>query len=84
MAVPIVQSSSPTTANPTPEGRFGAGLNEAEVRRFQALLREQCGTELPLSETWSRAIEMIALVESLLCTGDAATDLSTGFALSRS
>jgi len=46
--------------------RFGAGLTEAEVRRFQAILREQCGVELPLPEVWSRAIELLSLVEMLL------------------
>jgi len=28
--------------------RFGAGLTEAEVRRFQTILREHCGVDLPL------------------------------------
>lgn len=46
--------------------RFGAGLTEVEVRRFQAILREQCGVELPLPEVWSRAIELLSLVEMLL------------------
>ena len=47
-------------------GRFGAGLTEAEVRRFQAILREQRGLDLPLPEAWSRAIELLSLVEMLL------------------
>ena len=46
--------------------RFGAGLTEAEVRRLQTILREQCGTELSLPEAWSRAIELLSLVEMLL------------------
>jgi hypothetical protein len=46
--------------------RFGAGLTETEVRRFQTILREQCGVDLPLPEAWSRAIELLSLVEMLL------------------
>jgi len=46
--------------------RFGAGLTEAEVRRFQTILREHCGVHLPLPEAWSRAIELLSLVEMLL------------------
>jgi hypothetical protein len=46
--------------------RFGAGLTEVEVRRFQTILREQCGVDLPLPEAWSRAIELLSLVEMLL------------------
>lgn len=46
--------------------RFGAGLTEAEVRRFQMILREQCGVDIPLPEAWSRAIELLSLVEMLL------------------
>jgi hypothetical protein len=48
------------------EQRFGAGLSESEVRRFQGILREQCGVEVPLPEAWSRAIELLTLVELLL------------------
>jgi hypothetical protein len=68
-------------------GHFGAGLTEAEVRRFQTLLRERCGIELPSPEAWSRAIELLSLVEMLLSSrGVLAQDLeiSTGFALPRS
>lgn len=46
--------------------RFGAGLAEAEVRRFQTILREDCGADVSLPETWSRAIELLSLVEMLL------------------
>lgn len=46
--------------------RFGAGLTEAEVRRFQTILREDCGADLALPEAWSRAIELLSLVEMLL------------------
>jgi hypothetical protein len=46
--------------------RFGAGLTEAEVRRFQMILREECCVELPLTEAWSRAISVLSLVEMLL------------------
>ncbi len=67
--------------------RFGAGLTEAEVRRFQAILREQSGVEIDLPEAWARAIELLSLVEMLLeSTGilDQAEETSTGFALPRS
>lgn len=46
--------------------RFGAGLTEAEVRRFQTILREDCGADLSMPEAWSRAIELLSLVEMLL------------------
>ena len=46
--------------------RFGAGLTESEVRRFQTILRDQCGVEVPLAEAWSRAIELLRLVEMAL------------------
>lgn len=52
--------------NPPPLLRFGAGLTEAEVQRFQTILREDCGADLPLPEVWSRAIELLSLVEMLL------------------
>jgi hypothetical protein len=48
------------------EQNFGAGLTEAEVRRFQVILRAQCGVDLPLPEVWGRAIELLSLVEMLL------------------
>lgn len=67
--------------------RYGAGLTEAEVRRFQAILREQCGHDVPLPEAWSRAIELLSLVEMLLqAQGVLALDRedSTEFALPRS
>lgn len=52
------------------EQRFGAGLPEAEVVRFQSILREQCGVDLSLQEAWGRAIELLSLVEMVLyCQG---------------
>lgn len=45
---------------------FGAALTEPEVVRMQTLLRDRCGVEVPLPEAWSRAIELIDLVELLL------------------
>jgi hypothetical protein len=72
---------------PSAEPRFGASLTEAEVRRFQAILREQCGVDLPLPEAWHRAIELLSLVEMLLHSRDALTQgrtESTEFALPRS
>ena len=66
---------------------FGAGLTELEVRRFQTILREDCGVDVPLPEAWSRAIEMLSLVEMLLRSrgvlGNGGAE-STGFALPRS
>lgn len=46
--------------------RFGAGLTEPEVRRFQTILREDCDVDLSPPEAWSRAIELLSLVELLL------------------
>ncbi|MCC6350205.1 MAG: hypothetical protein IT347_11525 [Candidatus Eisenbacteria bacterium] len=46
--------------------RFGAGLSEAEVRRFQTILERECGVSLSLPEAWGRAIALLALVEMLL------------------
>lgn len=66
---------------------FGAGLSEAEVRRLQMILREQCSLDLALPEAWSRAIELLSLVEMLLQSSGALTrgdEQSAGFALPRS
>jgi hypothetical protein len=49
--------------------RFGAGLSEAEVRRFQAILERDCGVSVSMPEAWSRAIELLSLVEMLLNVG---------------
>lgn len=51
--------------SPSPR-RFGAGLTEAQARRLQTILREDCGADLSLPEAWSRAIELLSLVEVLL------------------
>jgi len=83
-------TSPPIAGQPFGEGalqRFGAGLTEAEVRRFQAILREKCGVDLPLPEAWSRAIELLSLVEMLLQWRgilDPPPHESTEFALPRS
>lgn len=56
-------------ASPTPPasvGRFGAGLTEIEISRFQTILRKECNREVGLPETWSRAIELLSLAEMLL------------------
>lgn len=55
-----------TYNQPREEQRFGAGLSEAEVLRFQSILRDQCGINLPLPDAWGRAIELLSLVELLL------------------
>ena len=55
---------SSETGTQTP--RFGAGLTEAEVRRFQTILQEDCGVTLSLPDAWGRAIEVLSLVELLL------------------
>ena len=52
--------------NPPSAGRFGAGLSEAEVRRFQTILKRDCGVSVSLPEAWSRVIELMSLVEVLL------------------
>lgn len=52
-------------------GRFGAGLSEAEVRRFQTILERDCGLKVPLPEAWSRAIALLSLIETLLQDGGA-------------
>lgn len=66
--------------------RFGAGLTEADVARLQLILREQCGREVTMPEAWSRAIEILSLVEVLVesQTTAAQHSSSTGFALPRS
>jgi hypothetical protein len=55
-----------SSATGTQARRFGAGLTEAEVRRFQTILQEDCGVSLELPEAWGRAIEVLSLVEMLL------------------
>jgi hypothetical protein len=52
--------------HPEPPQRFGAGLTESEVRRFQDILREECGLEVGMPEAWSRAIALLSLVEMML------------------
>jgi hypothetical protein len=72
---------------PLTPSRFGAGLTEAEVRRFQTILREACGLEVTLPEAWSRSMALISLVEMLLDSrGDSADEgrASAEFALPRS
>lgn len=59
--------------------RFGAGLTEAEVRRFQAILREECGVDLGLPEAWGRAIELLSLVEMLMQWRGILDDSAEGF-----
>ena len=46
--------------------RFGAGLSEEAVRRFQRLMDEECGEKVDLPAAWSRAIELLNLMELLL------------------
>jgi hypothetical protein len=85
-----MDSTSPPAIKQPPLGaaqRFGAGLTEAEVRRFQAILREECGFDVGLPEAWGRAIELLSLVELLLQWRgilDGPSDASTEFALPRS
>jgi len=50
---------------PSGQERFGAGLTEVDVRRFQTILREQCHLDVGLPEAWARAIELLSLVELL-------------------
>ncbi len=83
----MTEGPQPTTRrSPDDPGVFGAGLTEAEVRQFQKMLEGDCGITVPLPEAWSRAIELLTLVESLLEQGGvptAAVDSSAGFALPR-
>ena len=68
-------------------GRFGAGLSEAEVRRFQMILERDCGVRVSLPDAWGRAIALLSLVELLLEPGSVLVEvdkLSTEFALPRS
>jgi hypothetical protein len=48
------------------DARFGAGLTEPQVRRFQTILHEECGVDLSLPAAWSRAIELLSLFEVIL------------------
>ena len=62
-------SEPPTGERPPDDGttrRFGAGLTEVEVRRFQAILREKRGVDVPVPEAWGRAIVLLSLVEMLM------------------
>ncbi len=51
---------------PTPENQYTYGLTESAVRRLQEIIRKDCGVELSLAATWSRAIELMALAETIL------------------
>jgi len=55
---------------PSDQGRFGAGLTDVDVRRFQLILREQCHLDVGLPEVWARAIELLSLVETLMKSSD--------------
>ena len=66
MAIPHGHVPAGPSEGDTSAARFGAGLTESEVRRFQTILREDCGADLALPEAWSRAIELLTLVEMLL------------------
>lgn len=85
-----VAKPPPSGERPPDEGatrRFGAGLTEVEVRRFQVILREQCGVDVGLPEAWGRAIELLSLVEMLLQWRGILDDSAEGpaeFALPRS
>src|SRR5512144_1989970 len=75
---------APDMASQDHQMRFGAGLTEAEIRRFQTIVREQYGVDLPLPEAWSRAIPLLSLVEMLLSLRGVLVqqrEQSTGFAL---
>lgn len=51
------------------------------------MLREECGVDLPLPEAWSRAIELLSLIEMLLQWRGVlghGREKSTEFALPRS
>ena len=64
-----IESTSPPVIREPFRGaiqRFGTGLTEAEVRRFQTILREECGVDVGLPSAWGRAIELLSLVEMLL------------------
>ena len=63
MALPnnLSAQESPVTSE-----RFGASLAEAEVCRLQTIIRDQCGRDVALPKAWSRAIELLSLVEMLL------------------
>ena len=85
--MPFQESTSPPLIRHPIRGdmqRFGAGLTEAEVRRFQTILREECGVDVRLPEAWGRAIELLSLVEMLLQWRgilEHSTEGSTEFAL---
>lgn len=66
MTTPSAIEREDRNANQPASGRFAAGLTETEVERFRQLLRDACGLEVPLPEAWSRASELLSLVEMLL------------------
>jgi hypothetical protein len=37
-----------------------------EVRQLKTLLKRDCGVELSLEETWSRALELLAFTKAIL------------------
>ena len=51
---------------PPEANRYGFGLTEAEVRRLQRILQEQCNETLTLDEAWARGIELLAFGRMLL------------------
>lgn len=55
-----------TTATTREESRYAFGLTTTDVVELQTILREDCGEDLPLEETWSRAAGLLALTQTLL------------------
>lgn len=61
--MPRLETDIPST--PLPPGT-GLALAPEDVFEFRTIVREETGVDIPETEAWNRAIELIALVRMLL------------------
>ena len=52
--------------SPTPDPQFALGLTPQDVEEFRTILREECGEELSLPDTWARATQVLSLFHFFL------------------
>lgn len=74
----FLRSGRPVPSDP--EASFAFGLTLSDVEEFREILRTECGEELPLAESWSRATEILGLFRMML--GPIPEDRSAGPAAS--
>ena len=51
---------------PAPTPKFALGLTPTDVEEFRSILREECGEDLSLPDTWARATQVLSLFHYFL------------------